>query len=54
VARVLGRDRAVSATDPSKPDGRAFVHRRRDPDEVVTAIDVASGGILWREKCPAP
>lgn len=33
---------------------RAFVHSRRDPDEVVTALDLADGRILWQQKYPAP
>ena len=28
---------------------RAFVHSRRDPDEIVTAIDLATGKIAWQQ-----
>lgn len=33
---------------------RVFVHSRRDPDEVVTAVDLQSGKVLWQQKYPAP
>ena len=31
-----------------------FVHSRQDPDEVVTAFDLASGKVQWRQTYPAP
>ncbi|MFN2512236.1 MAG: PQQ-binding-like beta-propeller repeat protein [Pyrinomonadaceae bacterium] len=34
--------------------GRVFVHGRRDPEEVITAIDLAKGEILWQQKYAAP
>jgi len=34
--------------------GRVFIHGRRDPEEVVAAIDLASGEILWQQKYAAP
>ena len=34
--------------------GRVFIHGRRDPEEVVTAIDLAKGEIIWQQKYPAP
>lgn len=39
---------------PVVAQGRAFVHSRRDPEELVTAINLADGKILWQEKYPAP
>lgn len=33
---------------------RVFVHSRRDPEELVTAINVLNGEILWQQKYPAP
>jgi outer membrane protein assembly factor BamB len=30
--------------------GRVFVHSRRDPEELVTAIDLATGKIVWQQK----
>ncbi|HYB97438.1 MAG TPA: PQQ-binding-like beta-propeller repeat protein [Vicinamibacterales bacterium] len=29
--------------------GRVFVHSRRDPDEIVTAIDVSTGKVAWQQ-----
>ena len=33
--------------------GRVFVHSRRDPQEIVTAIDVASGKVIWQQQYAA-
>jgi outer membrane protein assembly factor BamB len=33
---------------------RVFVHSRRDPEEIVTAVDAQSGKVLWRQTYPAP
>jgi outer membrane protein assembly factor BamB len=33
--------------------GRIFVHSRQDPDEVVTALDLASGKPVWTARYPA-
>ncbi|MDQ1559381.1 MAG: outer membrane protein assembly factor BamB [Pyrinomonadaceae bacterium] len=32
----------------------AFVHSRRDPEEIVTAVNLADGKILWQQKYAAP
>ena len=32
----------------------AFVHSRRDPDEIVTAIDLATGKVAWEQKYTTP
>jgi outer membrane protein assembly factor BamB len=32
---------------------RVFVHSRHDPDEIVTAINLETGKILWQQKYPA-
>jgi outer membrane protein assembly factor BamB len=40
-------------SSPVVADGRAFVHSRRDPEEIVTAIDLASGKIVWQQKYTA-
>ena len=37
-------------SSPVVSNGRVFVHSRRDPEEVVTAIDVASGKVAWQQK----
>jgi len=34
--------------------GRVFAHSRRDPDEVVTAVDLESGKVLWQKTYAAP
>lgn len=34
--------------------GRVFIHGRRDPEEVVTAVDLAKGEIVWQQKYAAP
>lgn len=40
-------------SSPVIANGRAFLHSRRDPDEVVTAIDLAGGKVLWQQKYTA-
>jgi outer membrane protein assembly factor BamB len=41
-------------SSPVVSGGRAFVHSRKDPEEVVTAIDLANGKIRWEQKYAAP
>jgi outer membrane protein assembly factor BamB len=41
-------------SSPVSGDGRVFVHARRDPDEVVSAIDLATGTVAWTQKYGAP
>jgi outer membrane protein assembly factor BamB len=41
-------------SSPVLADGRVFVHSRRDPQESVTAIDAASGKVIWRQDYAAP
>jgi len=41
-------------SSPVVSNGRVFVHSRTDPDELVTAIDLASGRQLWLQKYTAP
>jgi outer membrane protein assembly factor BamB len=36
-------------SSPVVAGGRAFVHSRRDPDEIVTAIDLATGKTAWQQ-----
>lgn len=38
---------------PVVAGGRAFIHSRRDPNEVVTAIDLATGKVAWQQTYPA-
>ena len=37
-------------SSPVVANNRAFVHSRRDPEEIVTAIDLATGKIAWQQK----
>ena len=41
-------------SSPVSGGGRVFVHSRRDPDEVVTAIELATGKVVWEQKYAAP
>lgn len=38
---------------PVVGDGRIYVHSRQDPDEVVTALDLATGKPLWTQRYQA-
>jgi len=40
-------------SSPVVAAGRVFVHGRRDPDEVVVAVDLATGETLWTQSYPA-
>jgi len=40
-------------SSPVASSGRIFVHARREADETVTALDQASGEILWTKTYPA-
>ncbi|HWI19819.1 MAG TPA: PQQ-binding-like beta-propeller repeat protein [Vicinamibacterales bacterium] len=37
-------------SSPVVANGRVFLHSRRDPEEIVTAIDLASGKVVWQQK----
>ena len=37
-------------SSPVVAGGRAFVHGRRDPEEIVTSINLSDGKILWQQK----
>jgi outer membrane protein assembly factor BamB len=41
-------------SSPVAGDGRVFVHARRDAEEVVSAIDLATGKVVWTQKYVAP
>jgi outer membrane protein assembly factor BamB len=36
-------------SSPVVSGGRAFLHSRRDPQEIVTAIDLATGTVAWQQ-----
>lgn len=40
-------------SSPVVSGGRIFVNSRRDPDELVMALNLADGKILWTQKYPA-
>jgi outer membrane protein assembly factor BamB len=40
-------------SSPVVARGRAFVHGRRDPEEIVASIDLADGKVLWQQKYQA-
>jgi outer membrane protein assembly factor BamB len=41
-------------SSPVVSGGRAFVHGRRDPEEIVASINLADGKVLWEQKYQAP
>jgi len=41
-------------SSPIVTNGRVFVHSRRLDHEVVTAVDLATGEVLWQTDYPAP
>jgi outer membrane protein assembly factor BamB len=41
-------------SSPVVAGGRAFVHSRRDPEELVTAVNLSDGKVVWQQKYPAP
>jgi outer membrane protein assembly factor BamB len=40
-------------SSPVVANGRAFLHSRRDPEEIVTAIDLKTGTVAWQQKYAA-
>ena len=54
VTRVWRVDVGEGYSSPVVASGRAFVHSRRDPEELVTAVDMPSGKVLWQQKYQAP
>lgn len=40
-------------SSPVVSGGRIFVHSRRNPEEIVTAINLANGKVLWEQKYEA-
>lgn len=40
-------------SSPVVASGRAFVHGRRDPEEIVAAINLADGKVIWEQKYQA-
>ena len=40
-------------SSPVVSGGRAFVHGRRDPEEIVASVNLADGKVLWEQKYQA-
>jgi len=40
-------------SSPVVSEGRAFVHGRRDPEEIVASINLADGKVIWEQKYQA-
>ena len=40
-------------SSPVVANGRAFVHGRRDPEEIVAAVNLADGKVIWEQKYQA-
>jgi outer membrane protein assembly factor BamB len=40
-------------SSPVVANGRAFLHSRRDPEEIVTAIDLKTGKVAWQQRYAA-
>src|SRR4026208_2001435 len=40
-------------SSPVVANGRVFVHGRRDPEEIVAAVNLADGKIIWEQKYQA-
>jgi outer membrane protein assembly factor BamB len=53
VTRGWSVDVGEGYSSPVVSSGRAFVHGRKDPEEIVTAIDLATGKIAWQQRYTA-
>lgn len=40
-------------SSPVVANGRAYVHGRRDPEEIVAAVNLADGKVIWEQKYQA-
>jgi outer membrane protein assembly factor BamB len=52
--RVWRTELGEGYSSPVVAGGRAFVHSRRDPEELVTAVNLADGKIVWQQRYAAP
>jgi outer membrane protein assembly factor BamB len=52
--RVWRVEMGEGYASPLVSRGKVFVHSRQDPEEIVTALDYATGKALWQQKYPAP
>jgi outer membrane protein assembly factor BamB len=53
VTRAWRVDVGEGYSSPVVAAGRAFVHSRRDPEELVTAVDMQTGKVLWQQRYQA-
>jgi outer membrane protein assembly factor BamB len=53
VTRAWRVDVGEGYSSPVVGGGRVFVHSRRDPEELVTAVDLQTGKVLWQQKYQA-
>jgi outer membrane protein assembly factor BamB len=51
--RAWGVEIGEGYSSPVVANGRVLLHSRRDPDEVVTALDLATGRTVWQQKYSA-
>jgi outer membrane protein assembly factor BamB len=54
VSRLWRLEVGEGYSSPVVAGGRVFVHSRRDPDELVSAVDLDSGALVWQQTYPAP
>jgi outer membrane protein assembly factor BamB len=54
VKRVWRVEIGEGYSSPVVAGNRVFVHSRRDPAELVTAVDLDSGKVLWQQTYQAP
>ena len=53
VTRAWRVDVGEGYSSPVVAGGKVFVHSRRDPEELVTAVDLQSGKVLWEQRYQA-
>lgn len=54
VTRTWRAEIGEGYSSPVVAGTRVFVHSRRDPEELITALDLDSGKVLWQQKYQAP
>ncbi|MDP2321000.1 MAG: PQQ-binding-like beta-propeller repeat protein [Acidobacteriota bacterium] len=54
VARAWHVDVGEGYASPVVAGGRAYLHSRSDPEETVTAIELATGKVIWQQRYQAP
>lgn len=54
VARAWHVEVGEGYASPVVAAGRAYLHSRSDPEETVTAIELATGKVMWQQRYQAP